>query len=579
MKFGVLEINPAKNPAILDTASWDPQGAWRVISSLDGAYWQSIRESLAQGSHLPGVESFTAHDSSCAHYQGRAYFLASLADGQQVFVELGNSDSESVLGKPVNTMHFDSGARVAMFKTDSAIIDRFFRFINPDKGPRALDNTVPRLGIGTRMTTAVWPAIWRAMRQGNFAANAIQNSVRELNLLDNLLAGDPPDVNYAFNFGTIESGYTGSTFEGLWVAGVLDALKDDSVVQYGADADHIQVKRGANGLARAKKLLDASCYYTLFTLDVSDKLDYGAMWESSVSRAEAYLASKIQDADMRKAVLDYHKRARRVGERTYHLDTATIGRLVGKYWDALDAVEDLAGYIAGFKGDQPFDLELSIDEHPAEVATFDSLSTNEEVFFVILEMQRRQIPVTHVAPNFGVEKGVDYQCPDGLEGLAERAQSQSRICEELGVMVDFHSGDDLSATTRQVIKQATGGRNQFKISPSLQLLFAEVLGDYHPELFRRWWEDALSYARREAEAGSSFAAQCIRKFETSDHPVPDVHHDVFHHYSFAYVGRRDARGQFPYREEFYDLSPAFYSEYQSRLVERLCSLAQELFDL
>jgi hypothetical protein len=115
------------------------------------------------------------------------------------------------------------------------------------------------------------------MDRGHFSANAIQNSVRELNPLDNLLEGRPADVNYAFNFGTIETGYTGSTYEGLWVAGVSGGLQNDCRTQYGADADHLQVKRGADGLSRARKLVDASRYYTFFTLDVSDVLDYGAL--------------------------------------------------------------------------------------------------------------------------------------------------------------------------------------------------------------------------------------------------------------------------------------------------------------
>ena len=74
-------------------------------------------------------------------------------------------------------------------------------------------------------------------------------------------------------------------------------------------------------------------------------------------------------------------------------------------------------------------------------------------------------------------------------------------------MADFHSGDDLSAAARQAIGRATGGRNHFKVSPNLQLLFAEVLAEHHPDLFRRWWQDALAYAQREAAAGSAFAAR------------------------------------------------------------------------
>ena len=145
-------------------------------------------------------------------------------------------------------------------------------------------------------------------------------------------------------------------------------------------------------------------------------------------------------------------------------------------------------------------------------------------------------------------------------------------------MVDFHSGDDLSAATRRVIRRATEGRSHFKISPSLQLLFAEVLQDHHPDLFRRWWDDAEAYTQREAQAGSAFAAQCLREYETSSHRLPDVHHSIFHHYSFAFVGRRDAQGQFLHREEFYSLSRAFVEDYQNRVAQLLCGLAEELFN-
>ena len=576
-KFGALEINPAVNPAILDTATWDAAAAWRAVEAVDDGGWQAVEQAIGAGNHLPVTGSLTPHTGSAAHCQGSAFLLAGLPDAQQVFVEISPGECQAVLGAPIGTKALASGGHVAVYKTDAAALDRFFRLVNPSKGPKAM-GPAPRLGIGTRMTTLLWPGIWQAMAQGRFAANAIQNSVRELNLLDNLLGGRPPEVNYAFNFGAIETGYTGSTFEGLWVSGVLDALKSSHRPAYGADADHLQVKRGADGLARAKRLVDASRYYTFFTLDVSDVLNYTALSAQPASTAEGYLNDKIRDAVERRAVLDYHRQERRIGGATYRLDAAIIGQLVGKYWDALDAVQELTGHVQTLKDGQAFDLELSIDEHPAEVPTFDCLTTDAEVLFVIREMQRRGIPVTHVAPNFGVEKGVDYSCPDGLDGLEKRARSQSRICEELGVMVDFHSGDDLSAATRRVIRRATEGRSHFKISPSLQLLFAKVLQDHHPDLFRRWWADAEAYTQREAQAGSAFAAQCLHEYETSTNPVPDVHHSIFHHYSFAFVGRRDARGQFLHREEFYSLSGAFAVDYQNRAAQFLCGLAEELFD-
>ena len=55
-----------------------------------------------------------------------------------------------------------------------------------------------------------------------------------------------------------------------------------------------------------------------------------------------------------------------------------------------------------------------------------------------------------------------------------------------------------------------------------------------------------------------------------------AHDAVFHHFSFAFVGRRDADGQFLCREAFYTLSPAFYRAYQARIVAYLKELAADL---
>jgi hypothetical protein len=589
MRFGKLEINPALSPGVLDTATWDRNAAWAAVQVVADAYWPALMEAAAGSSCEPPADGLTTYSTSYAWHEGALYCLAGLADGQQIFLAVGPGAGAGPLGAPVGvkspqgvqaqsalrTPH--SALDLALYPTDAAVADRFFRRIAPDKGPRAL-GPIPRLGVGTRMTTAVWPAIWEATASSGFAANAIQNSVRELNLLEALLEGLPAQKNIAFGFGTIETGYTGSSFEGLWLAGVLEALKNGARASYGADADHIQVKRGADGLARAKRLLDATRYYSFFTLDVSDVLDYAALAGDSDLAALAHPARSAERAGADLSglgeVAACHRQARRFGGFDYRPDEAMLARLVGKHRVALDAVGELYEYIRSFKEGLPFDLELSIDEHPNDIPTFDCLTSETELIFVLLEAQRRGIPLTHVAPNFGVEKGTDYRGADGLPGFEARARRLWQIAEEFGVMTDFHSGDDLSAAARQAIGRGTEGRNHFKVSPNLQLLFAEVLAEHHPGLFRRWWEDALAYARREAEAGSEFALGCIRQ---SDLGAPSPHDSLFHHFSFAFVGRRDVDGQFICREEFYDLSPAFYQAHQQRIVEYLSELARDLF--
>ena len=174
----------------------------------------------------------------------------------------------------------------------------------------------------------------------DFAANAIQNSVRELNFLETLLEGRPAEKNIAFGFGDHRDRLHRQLVRGaVGGGGARCAQARRASSRYGADADHIQVKRGADGLARAKRLLDATRYYSFYTLDVSDVLDYGAL---SASAAAATATSKpgCRTPAQRGDLLAYHRQPRRVSGFDYRPDDAALGRLVGKYWAALDAVDE-----------------------------------------------------------------------------------------------------------------------------------------------------------------------------------------------------------------------------------------------
>jgi hypothetical protein len=582
MKFEKIEIDPRKNPAVLDTATWEPKSACRAVWAVDESHWNLVAKAVTEGHSLPLDERCVVFAGSCAEYRASVFFLAGLADGQYVFVELGTPygepgpDCKDILpGEPIGRRTLKDGTCLTVYGTDSATIDCYVSLIRSDKGPKALGAT-PRLGVGSRMTVAAWPGVWRAMDKCDFCANPIQNSVREVNLLDDLLAGRLSRFNYLANFGRVEEGHTGSTFEGLWVTGMLEALKTASSTQFGADADHITVRRRADDINHAKRVIEAARHYTFFTLDVSDLLDYGAMDACSESVAQEYLTNRICQSRQRKEVLAYHAEKKSFAGRQYQLDKATIGRLVGKYWSALEAVDQLFGHIRTVRDGAPFDFELSVDETPSGIDAFTCLTTEIELIFIVLELQRRQISVTHIAPNFGIEKGWDYRGRDGLAALEKRIRALYDISCEFGLMLDCHSGDDLKSATRKVVGRATQGHIHFKVSPALQVIFAETMNDVEPERFRFWWDDTLDYARREAAAGSDFAADCIRRYKAGGNPKPSPDQAVFHYYNFASVGRRGQNGQFVHREKFYDLSADFYREYQRRVCSYLCDVAADV---
>ena len=66
-----------------------------------------------------------------------------------------------------------------------------------DQAPQPL-GAIPRIGAGSRMSAALFPGSYRAMDACGFAANTIQNSVRELELMENILAGRQPEVHGPF---------------------------------------------------------------------------------------------------------------------------------------------------------------------------------------------------------------------------------------------------------------------------------------------------------------------------------------------------------------------------------------------
>ena len=337
--FGKLNIDPAVNPAVLDTGSWDTDKLASLCKKLPDQFLEEIvtgaTGSNPSQNHVAG--DVVCHASSIAMHEGIVYAMLEFSDKQTAFVAIGSKET-GVLDQPFLTKSALTGKKVSFHPTSARNLNAYTRYVSIGRGPRAL-GAVPRLGIGVRHTTTVWPGILKAMYRGDFSANSIQNSVRELHLLDTLLTGTPSRVNHLFSFGPVKEGHAGSTFEGLYTQGVIEAIKFPERVRYGADADHLQVKRGSEGIERTKQFIKSARYYSFYTLDVSDILDYGALGAFSGKQSTDYLESCIPSQALRSDVLWYHKRKKSLGKQFLQLDEAQIGRFVGKYWHALDAIE------------------------------------------------------------------------------------------------------------------------------------------------------------------------------------------------------------------------------------------------
>ena len=571
---GRLAFDPAVNPAVLDTLTWDPPSLAGSVSSQAQGFWEKAGAAVSGATPPPVSRTMKVHERSYMRGEHRGIALFESADGQQGLVEFVRGGAGPLLPSPLLRRELQD-ATAYFHEASAQNVHEMLKKEAPERIPQALGMT-PRLGIGTRMSRAMWPGIWQALNEGSFSANGIQNSLRELNLLENVREGAPAQKLYYPGIGFVPEGHTGSTFEGLWLCGVSEALKAGVKRPYGADADHIMVKRGLDGLEKAKRVLLAARNYSFFTIDVSDILDYSALRDGVGPGHAQRLERAIADESIRAEALAYYRKPIKVGGRSIRLSEPELAGLIGKYWHALEAMENLAPFIAGMRGKEPFDLELSVDEHPPEIHPFDCLTTEVEVAFVLEEMKRRGVRLTHIAPNLGVEKHVDYRYRDGLEGLETRTRALHCLARDHGMVIDVHSGDDLSQGTRRALKKATGGALHFKISPYPQTLFADVLYDFDQQVFRLWWNDTREFAAENAQEGSRVAADALKQYDSEAGAAPHPRYALFRLFCYATVGKRDSRGNFLYREKFYSLSAEFYAEYTRRVKEYLCMLAGDL---
>ena len=92
MRFGKLEIDPAVNPAVLDTATWDVERVPTVLGFVGKEYWQTVHRAVAAAGAAPGHAECRVYPGSWTARGGNAFSLVRLSDGQHVFVEIGTGD-------------------------------------------------------------------------------------------------------------------------------------------------------------------------------------------------------------------------------------------------------------------------------------------------------------------------------------------------------------------------------------------------------------------------------------------------------------------------------------------------------
>lgn len=575
IQVGNLLIRPEVNPSILDTAAWDCSALIELAAGYSPQEWKDIvRNSISRQRPVVEKKGLRLYTGSAAEYGTQLYVLVAFPDNQHAFFVFSSKPEIYPIGEPCKLFE-QKNICMALIGADIESVKKYVSIVDTTRGPIALGFT-PRLGIGTRMSTSVWDAAFSAMQKSNHPTNVIQNSLRELRLFSDIQKGRSPKPIHLYSFGEIREGHTGSTFEGLWLQGVLHALKQQQAVPYGADADHIKIDDLQAGMERTKAVIDSARYYSFYTIDISNMINYSFLMPDTVIDDSVLTYPDSIGEELIHTLETLHLSEVSFKGKTFSIDPVLLKRLCGKYWDALEAFEEADRYIQNLKRDEKYDLELSIDESPSGLSIQDILTTPEEALFLLREFERRAIPVTHLAPNFGVEKGVDYRMPGGYSVLAELVEILYFMCRKWGIMLDIHSGDDLSAATRKVFCQATEGNLHFKISPALQEMFAETLWELFPELFGEWWVETMQEVRKQAKDGAGRARELLQYFFTTEQRV-DPANSFFHNYMFVPLGEHGSNKNLILRELLYSLPPEFYVAYTEKMQNLFIQLYHELF--
>jgi tagaturonate epimerase len=271
------------------------------------------------------------------------------------------------------------------------------------QSPRPL-GLVKSFGYGDRLGLAT-PGHLAAHRKYDFAPIFAQQSIREMTRTER----SPDEVMEASRRGLTEGGY-----EGVW----------------GADADHLK------NLDDARRASGAG--FCFFTIDPSEYVENGAdsMNEADLAASTGGLVIEgvFDSEDWRER---YVGRSFDLGEGVSIAFTAeAVERAAVKYARAIAYTQRMAEGIATIRGDEPFEIEVSVDE------TDTPTSVQEHLFFG-LELKRRGVKVVSLAPRFpgDFEKGIDYRGDIGVfESSLRQHVAIARYCGPYKISV--HSGSD-----------------------------------------------------------------------------------------------------------------------------------------
>ena len=379
-------------------------------------------------------EGLTVYRDSMTERDGTTYFLAATDEGDQLLGVKG--DDAGFEGERQDGVLF-----CPLTHENAAVVRDRLDWLRP-----VCLGLETSFGFGDRLGLAT-PGHVRAVQQFRGVAPIFaQQSVRE-----NARTGrTPQQVLDDATWGAFQAGWRGPL---------------------GADADHLKTPEAMDAFISAG--------YTFYTIDPGDHVD-----DEAHTAALAVLQVKVDALPWRmletsRADLEqrYLNHPLDLGDFAITFDRDTLYRAAAKYGRAIAHTARMYRYLVEQMGDEPFELEVSVDE--TETPT-----SPQEHTFIANALKRLGVRWVSLAPRYigRFEKGVDYI--GDLQQFEAELSKHAAIARAFGpYKLSIHSGSDKFGIY-PIIAEHTDGLVHVKTAGTSYLEALRAMAQVAPDFFR-----------------------------------------------------------------------------------------------
>jgi len=400
---------------------------------------------------------------------------------------------------------------------NAAALRRILPFVGPQ-----LIGLDPSFGFGDRLGMAT-PGHIHAVKRTGLRPFFAQQSIREMTRTGR----SPDNVMDDATWGVFQEGFRDG---------------------FGSDADHLKTAEDIDACVAAG--------FTLFTIDPGAHVDDAADAAPASALAEKFTALpwdalEATPSDCRAAYLS--KPVRIADGIELAFDEASLMRAAAKYGRAIAHTAGLYRHLAAAKGDEPFELEMSVDETATPTGPL-------EHWFVASELRRLGVVWVSLAPRFvgEFEKGVDYL--GDLAAFEASFAQHAAIARALGpYKLSIHSGSD-KFSIYPIAARVAGGLLHVKTAGTSYLEALRAVAVVEADLFREILDFACEHyeADRATYHVSADLARVPRTASHADHELPQFldqfdAREVLHVTYGSVLNAARADGTSRFRERMFDL--------------------------